>query len=290
MRMQWTRGMVALTIVGCLAWISAPLPAATLELQLVADNLAGSDGDPITSWADTSGNGREAVVSAGWMGGVSGGTLRTNPVLVNGHSVVEMAAGGEGFAYEDGSSTPIGYEDMVTLNTGMTWVGVQRVILSANDAGLYQPNTGWSVYLNHAWPSAGNSITVAQSGGTARTFDIAPMYEFYVVVATLSNLTNGASNTGEVWIHDSNSLEATKRVSNTWTNSAAPSGQAGFFNNPGGSAELAELRIYDGVLSEIEIQGLTNTLAATYGIPYVPEPVSALLIGLGGAMMIRRRR
>ena len=82
-----------------------------------------------------------------------------------------------------------------------------------------------------------------------------------------------------------------QRASSTWTNTAAPSGQAGFFNNPGRPAELAALRIDDGVLSESEIPALTNTLAARYGIRFVPEPPGALLIRLGGVVVaIRRRR
>lgn len=64
--------------------VDSPDDIPGLRLWLVADNISGSNGDPVTTWPDASGNGNDATQS----------TTNKKPTLVtgalNGHSVVNF--------------------------------------------------------------------------------------------------------------------------------------------------------------------------------------------------------
>lgn len=167
-----------------------------------------------------------------------------------------------------GLLTPNNYSvEMVFSFDGTT--GYRRVI----DVQDRQSDNGFYVdpssHLN-VFPASGGGpnsftpgyhhviLTVASSGAVKGYID--GLTDFSTTT-TVMNLSNSASNT-----------------MNFFLDNVAVGGQGEFSDG-----KIAQLRLYDGVLTDSEALTLSQN-------PIVPEPASGALLGLGAALLLRRSR
>lgn len=113
-----------------------PDTIADLEVWLDAGSLALSDNDPVSTWADRSGNGNDATQGTG----ANQPTYKTN--ILNGRPIVRFDA------TNDGMSTALTLVNPFSLICVTKWdgsAGTRRVIAGSNNwlMGPYSSNWNW---------------------------------------------------------------------------------------------------------------------------------------------------
>jgi hypothetical protein len=234
---------------------------ASLVTHLEADSLGLADGAAVSSWTDLSGLGNHATQ----------GTSGLEPVYVassaafNSHATVKF----------DGTDDFMDMVDAVNVGSFTLFLvgklnanGSDQYFVSGYDAGLGGNNRfriaeyGWSNYMKFRVGATDMTSTVKTKDTDTHMFAM--------------------NSVAEVW-HDGDPAASS---SNTQTNTpdirlGSIYGTDGFLNG-----EIAEVVLYDRVLSTAETTQIMNELNTKYA---VPEPATMILLGLG-AVMIRRRR
>ena len=265
-----------------------------LELWLKADSLGLSDGANVSSWLDSSSNGRAAEQ----------GTLANQPTfhtnVVNGLPVVRFDGSLHEFAL---NVAPAGARALWTnLNIGSSGMTVMAVInptlINSNtDASLLFGDENGMIGVNAVESNAFNDIRFFRHAAQALTGPHPA--GFFIPEYVGSNMAASASNTKTV------RMNAGALGTNTANNSVLGVGEmvsvgTDIVNNPGRptnfSGDVAELLIYSRVLSESELNAVGVYLEGKYGLEtaYVPEPAfgaaAAGCIAIAMSRYGRRRR
>lgn len=152
----------------------APTDIANLSLWLKADSIAGSDGDPISSWSDSSGNGNNATQATG----VSQPLLKTAGNGLNGLNVVRFD-GSNDFMLATFAPGSVGMTIFYVARTGAALTAYGSVIGSG---GSLTPTTGirWAFDLGSAVDGFGAGWGgVAGATGLGNVTGIATSTAFY---------------------------------------------------------------------------------------------------------------
>ncbi len=199
-----------------------------------ADSLALSDTDPVTTWADSSGNGNNA-------GGANGVLYRTNQI--NGLPAV----------FFDGSDDSLDVSTLTATTKPVSIFAVvkpadtsTRTVVSCDAAGGLQLRIDPKLTANKATVAAIGSSNTSLSGGTAYrvalTYSATGAYTFYL------NGTADGSGTND----------------QTFSASIVRIGRN--INSEPMSGLIAELLIYDSVLSSTDRASVESYLSTKYSI------------------------
>jgi len=226
----------------------SPASIAGLQLWLKADAITGlNDGDPVATWSDSSGNGRDATQSTP----ANRPTYKVN--IVNGRPVVRFAA-----ANSQSLNLP-------NFLTGFSAGEIFIVIKITNDpttgvgaGGLWE--FGSDAAASHYCFTDG--IIYDAFGTTARKTTVNP-------TPTLAawRLYNVSSAAG-AWTSRLDTAQLFTTGTNTvgWTTTPkfATSGAGAFFTD----GDIAELILYSSVLSTTDRSSLSSHLSAKYALSF----------------------
>lgn len=247
--------------------------SGTLKLHLSADTDVATSGSAVTSWADT-GNGVSFTTATG---------LGTSPTLVNsglnGKPVIR-------FNGTSDSLQALWCNPCNDLGDSFTLFIVTAG--ATNPVGLFESHPGGgntARFYHHATPNAevfelwhgapvvpvtlhssGSVVAIRANTSPTRSLDILEWSEFGAVTTSGSN----ASTTTISW--------ANPAIGEIYNNVA-------FFNG-----DIAEVVIYDDVLSDADLHAVAEALAFSYGIVPEPHMFGMAAIGLLGVVVLLRRR
>ena len=240
-----------------------PDQVGTLNAWWKADALALSDGDPIGSWADSSGNGHTMTQATG----SKKPTYRAAPTGFNGQPAAEFTQAGQSelnAAYSAGLN-PSTVTVAIVFEYG-TWTGNGQGLITGGQDGA---GNGWKWFLSGAqFPKpafdtvAGGSETNNGDVGVSLTAGGLP-------VAVLATVPNNTSPSIHRYINGDNSAETFISDGNAWTVSTTGATTLGYSSSgfPLPMAGLiAEAAIWSTVLTADEIAGVQAYFAAKYGL------------------------
>jgi len=236
----------------------ANIPTTGLLLWLAADNIAGkNNGDPITSWNDASGAGRNAVSVGGAAPVYTTKVFNGKPVVrFNGNSLLQVSA------------LPLGPYSIVTV---YKTAGSNEIVYEQSDSMLFNQNgnflytgTDSTVSVKRAGSQTGKDLVLANAGTWAANCD--------VPIMTLDQF--GGTDASEAFsINNSPQWLNQNYTGNLNTTAVATDhfniGQRGM----GGLAlhgDIAELIVYDHVLNSTEKQQLNTVLFPKYALDAAP--------------------
>lgn len=225
------------------------LPGLTLWLD--ASGLSGSDGDPVTTWTDLSGQGNHATQSTT----AAKPTFKTN--IVNGRAAVLFDG------VDDSLDVPANVEALLQTSTKSVFVAVKWVTL-VNSARLLTLATsgtpaarfsmlivsGFDYYVIYTDGAAQQAITltgVDPSISAAQLFDV---------------IQNGTAITGYVnGVSGGSANNAGTEVPNAFGAIGSNQGGSGFAN-----AYICEIVAYNTALSAADAARVRNYLTAKWSI------------------------
>ncbi len=260
---------------------SAALVTSGLQIHLDASQITPvADGTSVTTWADQSGNGRDANDVVGTAPTYRSSSIGGKPaVRFTGGSIRSTFAPGDDFAVTAGTTVFI---------VAATTTGVQRAMLSIDaNNGTTEQNNQFFAYINR-FSTTGSLFASfdGSSGNNSETEDLNGPYndgDPYLFTAvgdpTGSGTVSLRANSGA----QTNSYTETVGVLpvDDYTVGALNGGNSNLF-----SGDIAEIVVYNRVLSAPEISQNEAFLQAKY----VPEPSTAVLALLGLLAIGRRRR
>ncbi|PTY01422.1 hypothetical protein DB347_25470, partial [Opitutaceae bacterium EW11] len=236
------------------------MPTSGLRLWLRADSLSGAG--PISVWADQSGQGNDATQVVG----------ASRPVLVesvlNGRPVVRF----------DGSDDYLNLPDFMNANTAKG-----QTTAAAGDAFVVwkaDQNSDGSSRANGMWNIGGDDIYTWTDGQLYEGFGTVTRYSTGVPVQPVNryHMYNVSAQPGN-WINRINGQTQYHNAANTvgWSN--APT--LGRINRPP-LGDIAEIIIYDRILTDIEREAVGRYLGckyALYTVPTAPTNLTAIVTG-----------
>lgn len=208
-----------------------PDTISDLALWLKADSLVLSDNDPVSTWADDSGNGRD-VTQAGSLRPI----YKTN--IVNGEPVVRFNGSDQ---YLQLAQSFISGNGWTILTVTKADTSTEGVVAANDDPG----QRGWALFRGNA---SGN---VETSGTPGTAYTAGSGFDIINVAGGISIYVNGTLN-----------AQATRSIPSNSANFDV--GRRGFGSYFDG--DIAEIIIYDRLLTTQERQDVTLYLSAKYGI------------------------
>jgi hypothetical protein len=215
-----------------------PTTIAGLKLWLKADSLALSDGTAVATWTDNSGLGNNATQ------GTAGQRPTFQANVVNGKPVIRFLGG---------ASQVFGL-------AGIDAAGVWTVIAVTRPLG----SNILTVLANNG-SNAPEAFTHYSNGNTYMSVMAGNRY--FVSTATLyGSFHVFSANTGANFYADGTSLGAT--IANAWSgstifNSIGFSGAGTGYSN----GDIAEILLYNNIISTTDRQAVENYLKTKYGTP-----------------------
>lgn len=266
--------IAAISIGGGSSYAAVPhFGDGSLKLWLDADNVAGNnttplDGSLVSTWADLSGNGNNAIQT----GTGAKPTYVSNGI--NGNPVVRFDGAND--LLDAGAGFPI-------IGNGLTIFTVLRFTSSSGSQGILGNRGGGAGYmLGEEGPPTFNDrfqfvggTTLLSSGPTTPN----SLNGQKLVLAALKDGGTLTMFTNAIPFATSGGDGALTDIGNAVTIGTNP--QQGFYNG-----DLAEILIYDRALNAVERQAVNEYFFANYSIP---EPASAALCGLAALLLWRRR-
>jgi hypothetical protein len=222
------------------------IPTVDLQLWLVADEITGlADGDPLSTWADDSGNGRDATQSGG-----KRPTYQTNEI--NGLPVVRFDGVDDEMAIGSVIGSTSDWTAFFVLRASSTSLNQVQYVLGASGSGgiIYggslSPFNGFAVYYggsasirsSHTPNTSAHVLSVRRSSGT--------LFFFVDGAAAGSSSETASGNSSLVW------------------SNAVIGDRPGFnFGFPG---DIAEILIYSTAATVGDRESIEDTLGSKYNI------------------------
>ena len=264
-------------VLGIVGYAGAAIPTTGLQLHLDASSLTGySNGQTVSTWTDLAGGDNT---------GTSAGTPTYIANALNGHAAISITGSlsldgyswtGQDTDFYSFNAVPVVKTvAMVFKRTSNTYYG--GIPLFGNSAA-----TGW-VGVDGAFG--------ANNWGTGYASTSAdPSIQWAELAINGTYIGNGQA-TAYTGVPTEYHI-ATIRVQD-WGSSLNISDLAGSPRLNGGAGrawgmDVAEVLLYDTMLSNSDLTSLTNSLGAKYNL--VPEPMTMSLLGLGGLLALRRRK
>lgn len=211
-----------------------------LVLELIGDDITGSDTDPVPTWEDTSGEGNDATQ------GTSGARPILKSSIVNGHDVVRF----------DGTNDRLEFPDFLSAATAATILIVARKVTNDDERGIYSLGGGFN--SNHQSYSDGNIYD--SFGSTVRyswargSNDMTGWFVWTITAATDWRARfNGAS------IH----YEATNSIRFDGSRYLGDGGRGADYPS---AMDIAEVLVYSEALSDVNREAVEDYLGTKYGI------------------------
>jgi hypothetical protein len=229
---------------GTASLVTPPFDPTTITgmvLWLAADDLSLTDGDPIGTWADQSTAGNDATQSSG----IVRPTFKTNQV--NGLPVARFDGNDKldsALSMSSAACTMLA----VLKPTGTGY----RTILAANLAAGLQ----WRIDDTTNYQTLNSEYTTAVATSTN-----AVTSAFHVIAATFDDGTSYAFK-----FDGSASGSGSHSVTLTAGRTAVIGSAPGTFGGEWFTGDIAELLVYDSVLSSGDLNDLTNYLQAKYAL------------------------
>lgn len=263
---------IALSIVAVSACFASFVPPAGLELWLRADAGVTTSGSDVTGWADQSGlaGNRDMTNTQGTPTYVS--SVVTGSSLVTGGPLTNPAVRFSGSQIMSNSEE----HNAQTIFLVSTWAlsgvpytrhgGVNEYVGTVGDGNVYlkNPQTMWD----------GGASILADGG-------------FHIFSGLYQDPDNG--NNGSIYINGI--LQATGTGGNSPTNLYDEIGARWSVtsHNAYFAGDIAELLVFSTNLTAAQRSAVEGYLLNKY-ILEIPEPTSLALLGLGGLLILRRRR
>lgn len=296
----WLTALVAATL-ATHSYATSP-PTNNLVLWLKSDTLSLADGAGVFSWADSSGNGNDAIVWAPW----SPNPPKYYTNAVNGRPAVGFGAAGSGGFGSDGndalfiSNRVSGTLQAISLLNGFTFATAFKTFNGGSSANVVngQPNFN-NMFADTATASQyglqsgsasliryDNLVTSSwipvTGGGALHNTNV---YQGHFLIATHAENPGNASDT--INVYADNGLVATGNVPYNGATDFRRVGQG-----PGGGGQafngyIGEFLVYSAPLTGADELQLSTYLTERW--LDIPEPSAMILLGLGGALLWRRR-
>ena len=258
---------------GVTGFASAAFTATGLQLHLDAAGLTGySDGDTVSAWADSSGNGNDAA---------SPGTPTYIADALNGQAAVSIT----------GSTDISGYnwtgqnQDYFALTNAVQNVKTLAMVFKRTSNVYYS----WAPILGGV--AGTNPFHGDAAYGTAYWNNWADPSVRYGDLK-INGVSIGAGN-AEYTSVPTEFHVMTLTVQDGWGTNVTISEIARSINYTDHSVygmDIAELLVYDRFLSAAQVEQLTGHLGDKYGIAVVvPEPATLMLMGLGVCLLRRKK-
>lgn len=259
--------------------------ASTLVLSLDANLGVTTSGSNVTGWIDQSGSGNNASSTADPYTAVP--TYVTNIGALNGNNAVRFSASSSTSAVAQALGVPF----TALVNQPITVFLVGRVVGNESTAAdsdyFFDGAVGTSRIALSTFSSA--SSTLGMFAGTSvvqSTATIGTGYHIYQAVF------NGSSSQ----LYEDGTLVLNN--ANIGSHGISTSGMilgARFADGFGLNGDIANVKVYSGLMSSEEANAVGYNLQTTYALQgaYIPEPSSILLIGVGLVSMFgitRRQR
>lgn len=265
------RFVLFMAVCGIVSYASAAFTTTGLQLHLDADSLTGlNDGDTVSMWADSSGNGNDAT---------SPGTPTYIADALNGQAAVSIVGSADINASDTGQTT--NYFDLTSTVHNVKTVAM----VFKRTTNVYY---SWAPILGG---ETGNPFHGDNNWGTAY---FSKDYADYSVIYSdvwVNGVSLGSGNGG--WTSVPTDYHVmTLTVQDGWGSDVNINQIAHSINYSTSvyGMDIAELLVYDQFLSTAQLEQLTGHLGDKYGIAVtVPEPATMALLGLGACLLRRKK-
>jgi len=240
----------------------ANVPTSGMLLWLAADNIAGkNNGDPITTWADSSGNGRNAVSIGGDAPTYNTNVFNGKPVVrFNGNSLLQV------------NSLPLGPYSIAavfktTTNSELVYEHSDNTLSNSNGSFLYT-STNSTVSVKRGGAQTGKDIMGSNASNWAASYGVAIM-----TLDQFDGTDAGENlfvNSSQQWLNQT----YTGNINTTAvTTDHFNIGMRAQYGNCQFHGDIAEIIVYDHVLNSTERAQLNTVLMGKYALD-VPPTVS----------------
>jgi len=242
--------------------VNPSLPTTGMLLWLRADSLSLNNGDPVNTWTDISGNGRNAVFTQ--VGGVGVAPVYTTNVF-NGKPVVRF----NGNSLLQVSSLPLGTYTIVAI---FKTSNSQEIVYEHGDDMNFNP-TG-----NFLWTSTTSTVSVKRSGVQTGKDIVCANPTTWAANITAPIMTmdqfDGTDAGEKLYINTANQTLNENYVGNL--NTTTPTdlhfniGLRAAYGGLQFHGDLAEIVVYDHALSAADMSTINSALMSKYALDNPP--------------------
>ena len=265
---------------GLKLWLDAT-DASTLFTDAGKTTTVTTLGDTVKAWADKSGEGNDALESS-----LTGNNNPTNPIYatnaIGGNAAVRFGGGNEGLDITSGLGINAGQERTIflVLNYDNASDSNNEVFGTSTQAMINPGRVNNGLGLRDA--DNDNVVTSASNVSPAQTDLIVSVRAFASGTTRTLAESNGVEVINTSGIHQH--FDMTVPVGIGWALRT--------FDNRSYDGDLSEVLVFDRALDANEMNQVGVFLQDKYSIDgaFIPEPASVALVGLGGVILLTRRR
>jgi len=262
-----------------------------MQLWLKADSLSLSNGAGVSSWLDSSSNNRAAEQTSG----ANQPTFVAN--AINGLPVVRLdGSDDEMLINASAGGSRITWSGLGIGSSGMTVIGVVDTtpFNTSYDGALLLGDENGMIGVEALQSNGFDDIRLYRHAGSTQTGPLPS--GFFIPEYTGSNMAPSGSNTRTVRLDGGSIVGSTSSNSSFSIAELMSLGTDVTGNVPRHTnyfGDIAELLVYDRVLSEEELQLVGAYLEEKYALNTayaVPEPACLGMLATAGALLLRHRR